>query len=272
MSLTDAHCHLQVPELAPHLPMLWPELEQLNIHRLVVNGMSEADWPEVAKLAAEHSCILPSFGLHPWCVKERCAEWLDRLREIVAQHPGCGLGEFGLDNWIRDADPADQLLVFREHIKLAAAQNLAASIHCIQAWGVLWNEVRSLAMPERGFLIHAYGGSAEMVRGFADYGAYFSFSPYFMHPAKGSKREAFRQVPLDRLLIETDAPALWPPEELNRHLITHPDTGETINHPANLIVALEGLAQVRNIPVNELAEIVEANANRWLGTRVTDER
>jgi Tat protein secretion system quality control protein TatD with DNase activity len=57
---------------------------------------------------------------------------------------------------------------------------------------------------------------------------------------------------------------------LNRHLITNPTTGETINHPANLLVALGGLAQVRNIPVSEMADIVEANATRWLGLAVTD--
>ena len=270
MPLTDAHCHLQAPELAPYLPELWAELEMLNIRRLVVNGMSEADWPEVAKLAAEHSCVLPSFGLHPWCIKGRSAQWLDVLRETIAAHPGCGMGEFGLDQWIRDADLADQLTVFREHVKLAAELNLPASIHCIQAWGPLWEELRKSQLPQRGFLIHAYGGSSEMVRGFAERGAYFSFSPYFMHPAKGSKREAFQQVPLDRLLIETDAPALWPPDDLNRHLITNPATGETMNHPANLLVALEGLAQVRDIPVLEMADIVEANATRWLGSPITD--
>lgn len=264
MPLTDAHCHLQAPELAPHLEEIWPLLTQHAIHRLVVNGMSEADWPIVAQMARKHDCVFPSFGLHPWMVADRSERWLELLEEFLITHPGCGVGEFGLDQWVKGHNIADQRAVFRDQLALAVKYQRPASIHCIQAWGPLWEELTRNEIPRGGFLIHAYGGPSEMVAGFVKRGAYFSFSPYFLHQAKESKRAAFRIMPLDRVLIETDAPALWPPDEYNPHPLQHPSTGERINHPLNLQVALQGLAEVRQMPVDELSEIIEANADRWL--------
>ena len=265
MPLTDAHCHLQEAELNTTLPGWWSLAERLKIHRWLVNGLHEGDWAHVAKLAREHSGVIPSFGLHPWYVKDRTPEWLEKLRAAVTSHAPTGIGEIGLDRWIKDFDFADQLQVFRPQLALAAEMNLPASIHCIQAWGPLQEELRSQPLPERGFLLHAYGGSAEMVAGFVKLGARFSFSPYFLHERKVASRDVFQQIPLDRLLIESDAPALWPPPEKNQFPLTDPTTGDPINHPGNLIVALAGLAELRGMPREDLADVLEENFNQWVG-------
>ena len=77
MPLTDAHCHLQEAELNTTLPGWWSLAEHLKIHRWLVNGLHESDWAHVAKLAREHPGVIPSFGLHPWYVKDRTPEWLE---------------------------------------------------------------------------------------------------------------------------------------------------------------------------------------------------
>ncbi len=265
MPLTDAHCHLQEPELNGIMATWWPLAAQLNIQRWLVNGLHEGDWAHVSMLAQEHSGVIPSFGLHPWYVKGRSPAWLEQLRATVTAHPRAGIGEFGLDKWVKDHEFEDQLRVFRPQLALAAELNLPASIHCIQAWGPLAEELRSQPLPERGFLLHAYGGSAEMVPGFVKLGARFSFSPYFLHERKFASREVFRQIPLDRLLIETDAPALWPPPEKNQFPLTDPATGDPINHPGNLVVALAGLAEVRGMVSDELSAVLEENFTNWVG-------
>lgn len=264
MPLTDAHCHLQVPELAPHLQECWTKLPALGISKFVVNGTSETDWPAVAALARSKSSVMPCFGLHPWFIKTRSSQWLQILESFLDAHPQAGVGEIGLDRWVADHDFDDQLDVFRAQIATASARNLPTTIHCIQAWGALQQELSTLALPARGLLIHAYGGSSEMVPDFVSKGCYFSFSPSFLHPRKLAQREVFAKIPLDRLLIETDAPALGPPPELNLHPLTHPETQHPTNHPMNLLVALNGLAQIRQLPPATLADILESNTQQWL--------
>ncbi len=263
MSLTDAHCHLHVPELAAIRETWWPLAEQLGIRQWMVNGLHEKDWPAVAALARQQPGVIPSYGLHPWYIEERSAQWEESLVVHLDANPHAGIGEIGLDQWVAGHDLADQLQVFRPQLALAAERNLCASIHCVQAWGALWAELSQRALPARGFLLHAYGGPAEMVAGFVRLGAYFSFSPYFLHERKGKQRAVFAELPLERLLIETDAPFMLPPLPQNCFPATHPLTGQPLQHPANLSVALTGLAAVRAMPSDALAAVLEENFARW---------
>ncbi|MEQ1843894.1 MAG: TatD family hydrolase, partial [Verrucomicrobiales bacterium] len=112
--------------------------------------------------------------------------------------------------------------------------------------------------PRRGFRLHSYGGPAEMVRSFADLGAYFSFSGYFLQPSQEKKRTAFRLVPEDRLLIESDAPDQCLPVELDEFRLTDPANGERLNHPANLPVIY------RNWPAAD-PERIAGNFRRLFG-------
>ena len=102
-------------------------------------------------------------------------------------------------------------------------------------------------------MIHSYGGSAEMVQKFSKLGAYFSISGYFAHERKAAQREVFKKVPVDRLLIETDAPDMLPPRELIAH-----DLGD-LNDPRNLPGVYEFAAGLIEIPLENFASRVEAN-------------
>ena len=259
--LLDAHNHLHDVRLLTWRSEFLAELPALGIRGAVVNGTREADWPEVAALAAQTPWVLPSFGLHPWHVNERSDVWLEKLRHFLDTHPSAGVGEIGLDHWIESHDPLAQADCFRAQFAIAAERNLPATIHCIRAWGALWDIIRENAVPARGFLLHAYGGPAEMVRGFLSRGAYFSFSPYFLHERKSAQREIFRTLPAERILVETDAPDLAPPLEQNPHLLMGAG-GKTLNHPANLILAYDALAKTRGVTCDELAAVAEKNFTR----------
>jgi TatD DNase family protein len=262
--LLDAHNHLHDARLAPWRQDILRELSVADVKGAVANGTREDDWAQVAELAGEHCWVWPSFGLHPWYVAGRTPDWRETLLRFIESHPGCGIGEIGLDRWIEGYDLPAQIQCFTWQLELAAERNLPATVHCLRAWGALWDIVRDHPVPARGFLLHAYGGPAEMVDGFVGHGAYFSFSPYFLHARKGTQRDVFRHLPADRLLVETDAPDLAPPPERNAHPLPDHD-GKVVNHPANLTVAYEGLAEIRGWTVEELAERVAENFTRLFG-------
>jgi len=170
------------------------------------------------------------------------------------------VGEIGLDRWIENPDIEAQLDCFRTQLALAVELDRPATIHCLRAFGLLEETLRSCTLPRRGFLLHSYGGPAEMIPSFVKLGAYFSISPYFAHPRKAAQLAAFKSVPLDRLLTETDAPDMWPPDEMNPHPL-HTIDGKALNHPANLRVSYELLAKARDIPLAEMQGIIAANYN-----------
>lgn len=277
--LYDAHNHLQDPWLAPHREQVLADLERLPIRRAVVNGTYESDWDDVAVLARERPFILPSFGLHPWYVGNATARWREGLLARLDENPGAAIGEIGLDRWILDRarpdDPrlaglrraaiAEQREAFVWQLELAADRNLPVSIHCIDAWGAVADALKSTRLPRRGFLLHAYGGSAELARDFAALGAYFSFNGAFLAAKHASKRAVYEGVPANRLLVETDAPAMPLPEERRRYSLPGLADGNPINHPGNIGANYEGLAEVRAVPVETLAAQIEENFRRFFG-------
>lgn len=282
MRLFDAHNHLQDGRLEARRPRLLAEARAAGVARMVVNGSTEADWPAVAALAREQpDLILPAFGLHPWYLRERGDGWETRLAAQLDATPRAGVGEIGLDRWILEcpsaaraavasgleAPPpplAEQEEVFCAQMRLAAELDRPASIHCLRAWGRLVERLRAGPRPARGFLLHSYGGPAELVAPLAKLGAYFSFPGYFLHTRKARQREAFQAVPPGRLLVETDAPDQLLPEALDRHPLRDAD-GRALNHPANLAAVYEGLAALRGMPVTELAARTEENFHRLFG-------
>ena len=256
--LFDAHNHLQAKRFAGRQDQLLAECKELS--RMVVNGCCEEDWPEVAALAKAYPQVLPSFGYHPWFIHERTGNWESELNRFFDAHPAA-IGEIGLDRWKEGLAYEGQEEVFTAQLRIAAARNLPASIHCLKAWGRLLELLEQGPLPSRGFLMHSYGGSAEMIGPLAELGAYFSFPGYYMREAKGRQRETFIQVPPDRLLIETDAPDQLLPEELREYALDDPE-GNPINHPANLRGVYRFMAGMLAEPLEKLEARMEENFMR----------
>lgn len=271
----DAHQHFHFESLSPHRRTVAADLQAAGVERAVVNATNEEEWPVVAALAREHPWVVPSHGIHPWDCGNRSARWLEGLRAALRDDPGAGVGEIGLDRWIVDGvrpdDPriaglrvapmTEQIEVFTAQLALAAELNRPASIHCVQAFGAALDVLQAGPRPVRGFLLHGYSGPREMVRAFAELGAYFSFNVELLQPRHRPRAETFASIPVDRLLVETDAPTKPPPPELNRHPLPPGPEGE-VNHPANVVVAYEQLARIRGQSVEALASTVEANFRR----------
>lgn len=314
--LYDAHNHLQDAWLAPHLERIAADLAAAGVAGAVVNGTCEDDWAAVSALAGRFPWVRPSYGLHPWDVGNASPAWRDSLQRTLDAHPQAAVGEIGLDRWILDRarpdDPrlaglrraplGEQIPAFRWQLALAAERNLPVTVHCLDAWGPLLETLERSPLPPRGFLLHAYGGPAELVPRFAALGACFSFNGSFLPatpdasgppssfhvirenppplaaaaPAsrhalrdKPSRAErvarAFAAVSPDRILVETDAPAMPLSPGRRRHELPPAPDGTAINHPANLAAAYAGLAELLARPLAGLTAQVAANFRRFFG-------
>jgi TatD DNase family protein len=278
--LYDAHNHLQDAWLTPHRPQVFAELATIPLAGAVVNGTCESDWPEVSSLAREHGFVLPSYGLHPWNVGNAAAGWRDALCRRLDAEPRAAIGEIGLDRWmlerarpddsrlagLRRASLEEQLDAFRWQFALAAERNRPVTIHCIDAWGALAEALQATPRPARGFLLHAYGGSTEMARTLAALGAFFSFNGYFLGERQAAKRKVFESIPADRILAETDAPAMPLPAAHRRYTLPGLADGNPINHPANIAAVYAGLAELRKISVDALSVQLAQNFHRLFAT------
>lgn len=255
----DSHNHLQDARLGDSAPLV-AAMRGAGVGHCILNATRQSDWPAVEKLAAaEPDFISPAFGIHPWHAHTAGDGWLEKLRTLLLKHPRASIGECGLDHWIPEPALAVQRPVFLSQLRLARELDRPLTIHCLKAWGALF-DVFDEAPPPSRFLMHSFNGSIETARRLLPHGAFFSFSGYFLHPRKSAVCEVFKQLPRERILLETDAPDMLPPAEM----INHPLVGN-FNHPANLPAIGHALAKILNLPPAALADLTGKNARACFG-------
>jgi len=255
----DAHNHLHDARLGDPAPVI-AAMRAAGVARCVVNATREADWPEVEALALAHpEFVIPAFGIHPWQAHTATDGWADRLAAVLERHPRAALGECGLDRWIDSPGLDVQSHVFDAQLRLARELDRPLVVHCLKAWQPLLDAFDREAPPRR-FLLHSFNGSIETARRLLPLGAYFSFSGYFLHARKAAVLETFRQLPPDRVLLETDAPDMLPPADQVRH----PLPGDA-NHPANLPAIAAAYAERTGVSLATLAAHNEENFARFFG-------
>jgi TatD DNase family protein len=252
MKLFDCHNHIQDERMFPMLEEVMIRARESGVVAMGVKGCCEADWPRVVRIMENHNSIAPSFGLHPWFIQQRSANWIDTLERLLERYPQAGVGEVGIDHAVEDRDDTDQEAVFLAQLEVARKFERPASIHCRGAWGRLIELLDRFGRLPRGMLIHCFGGSAEVAKELIKRGAYISFSGSITRPNNRKAGPAICAVPDDRILIETDAPDLLP------HGL-----GSALNEPANLPVVLDKAAELRGVSAEELAALTFANAERF---------
>ena len=253
--LFDAHCHLHHEPIAGRWESVWREMQQVGCGGAIVNGTDTGDWDDVAAFVEQHDWATPAFGVHPWRIDHVHDHWLNELREHLTQLPGALVGEIGLDRARKGLDQDRQEAMFGKQFALAAEMDRPCCVHCVKTHGHLVELIEPIDRPTR-WIMHGYSGSAEMVERFVRLGAYLSFSPATLGRAKVV--DALRATPIDRVLMETDAPYMPAGESMSRFEI--PGRGKARwSHPANLIVAYETAADLLGTPMPALAERVSEN-------------
>lgn len=264
MRLFDAHCHLQDKRLLPLLDTVMDRAGQAGVTDMMCCGTEERDWPRVCELARRFPQVRISFGLHPWHISTRRSTWLETLRKFLLTSPSA-VGEIGLDHTLDRELFEDQESVLIAQLNLARELRRPVSIHCRKAWGRLIELLDHHGWPEAGVMFHSFSGSRELVPSLSKHGAYCSFSGAITHPGNIRGRNALAIVPLNRLLIETDAPDIFPalpPERLARGT----DSDLPVNEPAYLPLILKSAAEIREASPESLAEATWTNAmSLWRG-------
>ncbi|TAG11243.1 MAG: TatD family deoxyribonuclease [Verrucomicrobia bacterium] len=243
----DSHNHLHDARLSDP-PQRIKEMRKTGISGCMVNATQPSDWRAVLSLReAFPTFIQASLGVHPWHAGAVGEGWGDDLIKLLENNPVLSIGECGLDMWVQSPPIEQQISVFGKQLEIANRLDRAVTIHCLKAWQPLLDCFEKCGTPRR-FLMHSFGGSQEMAERLLDLGAFFSFSGYYLEPRKTKVLDVFRKLPLERILLETDAPDMSPPA----HMLTHP-LPDGANHPANLAAIARALADARCCDPAELA-------------------
>ena len=252
---TDSHCHLTSSEFATELPAIRQAMAQAQVDRALCICTTLEDFPAVHSLAAQYDNFWATVGVHP--DNEDVIE--PSLQDLVTlgQLPRVvGIGETGLDYYrLGDrtvADMAWQRERFRTHIRAARQLDSPLVIHTRQAsddtLAILREEGENGAAGSAGGVFHCFTETAQVARAALDLGVFISFSGILTFKNAQDLRDVAAFVPFDRLLIETDSPYLAPV----------PYRGKT-NNPSLVPLVAAQLAEVKNCPVAQIAEITSRN-------------
>ena len=255
----DAHFHPADMRISKEISSILQVMIQSGIRGCVANATGEHDWDAVLKISSAHSWIRPAIGIHPWWAAGAGNGWYRRWIQLLDEHPDCLVGEIGLDLAMRDPSIRAQREVFRLQMSEAASRRIPATIHCIRAWKELHEDMKPFLPLDSGFLLHSFNGPSESIESWTQAGACFSVSPCEAGTTNSSRIRQLKQIPIERLLIETDAPNRPPPEAYSKHPLFDPLTGKRIHHPADLTAALIWLSRVLGLPESELAPRLASN-------------
>jgi TatD DNase family protein len=238
VSWADSHCHLPYPGLED-VDAVLAAAREAGVHRMVSVGTDAEQSAAAIAVAAAHDGVWATVGLHPHDATQgtdTITSLLDGRPEIVA------VGECGLDYHYEHSPREVQRRVFAEQIALAHAHDLALVIHTREAWDDTFAVLADVGVPART-IFHCFTGGAEEARRCLDVGAALSFSGIVTFKRADDVREAVAICPLDRLLVETDAPYLTP----------EPHRGRT-NTPGHVVLVGEAVARVKGVSPEVVAE------------------
>lgn len=252
MTLVDHHCHLDFPALAEDRDGVIARARAVGVGTLVTIGTRVRRFAEVLAIAAAHDGIYCSVGTHPHHATEERDVPLDGIVRLAAHPKVVAIGEAGLDYHYDFSAREDQEAGFRRHIAAARATGLPLVIHSRQAdadtAALLTEETARGAF---GFVLHCFTGGAALAATAIELGGYVSFSGVITFKKSEALRAIAASLPLDRVLVETDAPYLAP----------DPHRGKR-NEPAFVVHTAAALAKARDLTPAEIAAATTANFHR----------
>ncbi|GIN93497.1 putative metal-dependent hydrolase YabD [Siminovitchia terrae] len=252
--LFDTHVHLNDEQFNEDLQEVIERAKEVGVSHMVVVGFNRPTIERAISLVEEYNFLYASIGWHPVDAIDMTDEDLAWIEELSAHPKVVALGEMGLDyHW--DKSPHDiQQEVFRRQIRLAKKLKLPIIIHNRDATKDVIQILREENAEDIGGIMHCFSGSAETAKECIEMNFYISLGgPVTFKNAKKPKRVA-EEVPLDRMLIETDCPYLAP----------HPYRGKR-NEPAYVKLVAEQIAELKEISFEEVANKTTENAKKLFG-------
>lgn len=253
---TDSHTHMDNQSFNEDRHEALMRAYEAGVTRIVNIGFNRETIPTTLQLSRDYDFIYAAIGWHPQDASDMTPADLDELEVLCKEPKVVAIGEIGLD-YYWDTSPKDvQQEVFRQQIRLARKIGKPIIIHNREAHQDILTVLKEEKAAEVGGIMHCFTGSWETAKQCLDMNFYISFGgPITFKNAKQPK-EVLAQIPLDRLLIETDAPYLTP----------HPYRGKR-NETSYVKLVAEGAAEIKGISVEELARVTTDNAIRLLGMK-----
>lgn len=254
MNLFDTHTHLDAPQFDEDREEVIQRALDAGVSRMINVGFNRETIPSTMKLAETFDFIYAAVGWHPQDAIFMQEGDLDWIASLCSHEKVVAIGEIGLD-YYWDTSPKDvQHRVLRQQIGLARELNMPIVIHNRDAHEDIVKILREEKASEVGGVMHSYSGSWETAKMCLDMGFHLSFGGPITFKNARQPKEVLEQVPMDRLLIETDSPYLTP----------HPYRGKR-NESANVRLVAEAAAQIKGVDIEEIAQITTRNALERFG-------
>jgi TatD DNase family protein len=245
----DTHCHLDAAEFGDNPAALVQAARTAGVGRIVVPAVERTAFDATREICKQFAgCCAPAYGIHPMYVDRAQPQDIEALRGYLAQPATVAVGEIGLDFFIEPHDRARQEYFFTEQLKLAREFDLPVLLHIRRAQDSILKLLRLNKV--RGGIAHAFSGSHQQAEEFIRLGFRLGFGGAMTHSRATRLRELAVTLPLESIVLETDAPDI-PPSFLKN--------GEP-NKPEYLPRIAETLAELRGMPLEEIARITTDNA------------
>jgi len=265
----DIHCHLDAADFAPDRAAMIGRARAAGVVQMVVPAVEAGNFAAVRALAHEHG-LSYALGIHPLCVDRAAPGDLDRLRERLRAWRDdprlVAVGEIGIDHFVPGLDPARQEHYFAAQLAIARDAALPVIVHVRRSADSLLKHLRRT--PVAG-IAHAFNGSEQQAQQFIELGFRLGFGGAMTFDRALQIRRLAAGVPLSAIVVETDAPDI-PPHWLyrtaaQRAQLAHGEQGaQARNEPAELPRIAATLAELRALPLEELARATTANAHAAL--------
>ncbi len=250
--LVDTHCHLDVEEFDRDREAAIARARNAGVAHQIVPAIEAATWPRLREVCAMDSGLHAAYGLHPLMLERHREEHLNALREWIERERPVAIGECGLDYYVEGLDREAQMRVFVRHLDLACEYALPLVVHARRAVEETILAIRRVG-GVRG-VVHSFSGSPEQARQLWDLGFLIGLGGPVTYPRANRLRRLAATMPLDFLVLETDAPDQ--PDADHR--------GER-NEPARLPHVARAIAALRGCDPAEVAAATTANACRLFG-------
>ena len=248
----DTHCHLDAAEFGNSQNRLVQEALSNGVSTIVIPSVAAGNFAAVKNLCASYRNCVPAYGIHPMYTGQAQPADLATLKEFIQYNQVVAMGEIGLDFFVENSELAQQEYYFSAQLKLAQEFELPVLLHIRKAADSVLKHLRRT--PVVGGIAHAFNGSAQQADEFIKLGFKLGFGGAMTYPRATRLRELARTLPIESIVLETDAPDI-PPAFLER--------GQP-NQPSYLPRIAETLAELRQLPLEEIACITSANARAVL--------
>ncbi|MFC3882055.1 TatD family hydrolase [Bacillus songklensis] len=252
--LFDTHVHLNADQYKEDLEEVIQRAQEAGVEYMVVVGFDRETIQKAMEITEAYDFIYASVGWHPVDAIDMTDDDLKRIEELAAHPKVVALGEMGLDYYWDKSPKSIQKEVFRKQIRLAKKVKLPIIIHNRDATEDVVQILREEQVQEVGGIMHCFTGSLEIAKQCMDMNMYISFGgPVTFKNAKKPK-EVAAEIPMERLLIETDCPYLTP----------HPYRGKR-NEPGYVSYVAKQIAELKQVSYEELAQKTTENAKKLFG-------